>query len=350
MDGTPDTITPPADPPRPRRGLKFIIQALGFIVGLALLWWCISKAFGGEDSRQSLERLRDASTGQIAALLAFSLGTLIANGLVFHQTIRPVRKIDALDTISINAIATFLNYLPFKLSVIFRVTTHSKRDRLPLLLIGAWMAAIAAILLTVLGTITLTAFLTRHAEPLVRLAVGVGFLAIFGTAVVLVARYFAGVRGLDRLAALARATRLGFAEKIVRSEHFAQIHACTAMLMSPATVAGTIALRVIDIALQAARYTTAAQILGEPLSYADAFVLASAGFFAGIISPSGQLGTREGAIVFLAATLGVGGAKEFARVALLVTATEAIAFLVGAGLGIARLGPNRLFQPRAVTR
>ena len=54
----------------------------------------------------------------------------------------PVQRLRTLDVVAVNAIATLLNYLPFKLSVISRIVIHNRRDGVPLGKIVGWLAAV----------------------------------------------------------------------------------------------------------------------------------------------------------------------------------------------------------------
>ena len=55
----------------PKRTLRLAIQLAGFLVGLGLLVWCAKLAFS-EKNRAGLERLGDASVGEVSLLLALS--------------------------------------------------------------------------------------------------------------------------------------------------------------------------------------------------------------------------------------------------------------------------------------
>src|SRR5690606_21428503 len=113
---------------------------IGFLVGLALLGWCVSIALSPEN-REQLDRLADAGWRPIALLVVLSGLSLALNGAIFWLVLLPARRLRAADVIATNALATFLAYLPFKISLIVRALIHQRRDRVPLVLLGAWMSA-----------------------------------------------------------------------------------------------------------------------------------------------------------------------------------------------------------------
>ncbi len=71
-------------------GLRLALQLLGFVVGLALVIWCIRGALEGGEA--GWEKFKEADPGLIAAMVGCSLASVIANGAIFFATIRPVRR------------------------------------------------------------------------------------------------------------------------------------------------------------------------------------------------------------------------------------------------------------------
>lgn len=330
-----------------RRWINIAIQAIGFAIGIVLLILATRLAFN-EKNQQELAKLKDASYLQIGALLALSLASTIINGLIFQQTLKPVRKLGMLDCASINAIASFLGYLPMKVNLLVRIAIHTRRDRVPLLTIGAWFAAVAVMLLGTIGVITAMA-LARSTIDAIWIAGAVLGLVALGTFVVFFSRLFAGRTGLGRLRTMASKLGLGFVNRFLASERFEHVHAGTDMLAKPGTVASVILLRVLDILAQAARFPLAAAIIGQQISYRDAFLFAAAGFLISILWPTGPTGAREFGIIQLCKKLNIANAEAFAVVVLLIAATEVIAYLAGAIAGLLYLGPTRLFKPRNAT-
>jgi hypothetical protein len=318
----PPTAPPPAASPQPV--LRIAIQAALFLVGLGLLYWCYRIAFGPEN-REQLEKLRQATPGQIGALVGLSIGSLLVNGGTFAASLRPLPHTDVLST---NAIACFLNYLPFKIGLLTRLAIHTRRDRIPIFIIGAWFAAVAVLLLTTLGCLMLATVIMP--PGLVWGVIALGALVCSGAIIVFSARYFAGDEGLVHIRAIgdsiARGLHLPLISKIAASKPIAQLHSAGDVLARPDVVAANMVLRFLDITFMTARVVVAGTILGKTIAPGEAFIVASTGFLIGIVSPGGQVGPREGAIVIAARYFKLAQPDAFAVVALLIAATEAIAF------------------------
>lgn len=333
---------------RPRTLARAIVQSIGFLTGLGLLGWCVSLAFKPEN-RQQLEHLREASPLQLLGLLGLSFATLLINGLIFWVSIRPARRLRAADVVATNAIATFLGYLPFKLGLVARIAIHNRRDRVPLLTIGAWFAAMAVTLAIAIGPPALAGLWRRQLDGPWLITTAVAVLTLTVTAVLL-ARLFAGRVGLERLYRLFG--RMPLAGPLVHSRRFTQLHAGFDMLADARCTGAAVALRLLDLVVISSRFALASVVIGSPIPWESAFLVASSYFIIGVISPFGVLGTREAGTTGIAVLLLPGGesaGQAFAVVALLVSATEAIAYLAAAGLGLAWLRPDRLFRESSAT-
>lgn len=326
------------------RVVRLFVQLGGFAAGIALLAWCVSLALS-PDNRAQLDRLREATPGQIAALLALSLASLFLNGIIMHLTIAPVRALRRWDVCAINGLAAFLGYLPLKLGFFLRVAIHIRRDRIPLLMVGAWFAAVAIPLLGTAGCLALATLLTREIDAR-WYAVAATSLVLGSLTVVALARLLGGDRGRKRLRTIATRLRLHMIDRFLASESYARLNSATFMLASPRVVFVSVALRVVDFVLQAVRFVIAAKIIGTVMPMSHAFVVASSAFVIGIISPGGPVGAREAGVIGVLKLLGVENPQSLVLVPLLVTATEAVAYMIGAAIGIAWLGPRRLFTPR----
>lgn len=336
-----------------RRG-RLAVQLLGFLIGLGLLGWCITLALAPEN-RQQFQELRNASALQIGGLLALSLAYVVVNGLIFWIVLRPARRLPVLDVLAVNGIATFLTYLPFKLSAVVRVAIHNRRDRVPLLTIGSWFVATAVLMLIALGPAALAAVVWRQIDFVWLGLTALGQLAL-GAALLAAARAFRGDSGQSRLAVLVAKLRVRALNRALGSRAWSNVHSGFDMLSSPQTVAGAIALRLMDVAVQAARFALAAAILGVPLSFDQALLISLAYFMIGILSPVGVLGAREAgatgtaAVLFAAAGADLSeSAAQIAPVALFVSATEGVVLLFGAAAGVAWLRPDRLLKVRAAS-
>jgi hypothetical protein len=337
------------------RRLRLIIQFIGFGIGLALLGLCIALALTPEN-REQLQRLSEASPLHVGTLLLLSLITLNINGLIFWVVLHPARRLRMLDMLAVNAVATFLIYLPFKLSALFRIAVHNRRDRIPLLTIGAWFAAVAILLLAAITPATLAAA-WRQQIDLAWLAATLAGCAALGLGLIVMARVFRGDEGQTRLVRLAGSLRIGLLRRLAGSRAWSNLHAGFSMLSSAKAVAAATLLRLADLGVLAGRFVLAAAIFGIALPFDQALLISLAYFMVGVLSPFGVLGTREaGAVGMAAALFGTAGAdiaesaSTFAAVALLVSATEAIVYLFCAALGLGWLRPDRLLRPPGARR
>jgi hypothetical protein len=324
--------------------VRLLVQLAGFAVSLALLGWCLSMALT-PDNREQLQRLWGASPFQIGGLLLLSLLTLQINGMIFWTVLRPVRRLRLPDMLATNALATFLTYLPFKASALVRILIHNRRDRIPVLTIGAWFAAIAMLLLVALAPAAAAAAWRQQIDGL-WLALTIGGQAALGGSLLMVARTFRGGRGHARIVAIAAVLRLRPLERVLASRAWTSLHAGFDMLACPKVIIAATALRLADIAVLAARFSLAAAIFGIDLPLDQAILISLSHFVIGVLSPFGVLGAREAGATSIAALLATGTdpAGTFAAVVLLVSATEAMVFLLGASIGLAWLRPDRLLR------
>jgi hypothetical protein len=340
----------PAPVPRQRRLLRVAIQIVGFAAGLASLGWCISRAFRVDpsDPVNRFERLLQAPRHLFIAMIALSVATMAVNGLLFWVGLWPVKRLKALDLVATNGVCSFLAYLPLKAGAIVRVLIHNRRDRVPLLTIGAWFASMGVTMAVAFGVPLLAVLLLGPINRAWIVAVVAGEI-VGGAVTVGCARAFKGQRGIDRLTAIADALRLKPIRTFLRSGVWAKLHPGFDMIASPGPVAAAIVLRLMDAAVHAGRFLVGAEILGVNLPVSQALPISLTFFVIGVISPAGLAGLREGAATGLAGVLlAKAGATEssysaIAAVALLVTATEAIAFLASAAAGFAWLRPRTLF-------
>lgn len=319
------------------------MQIGGFLIGAALLAWCVAKALTPEN-RGQLALLRDASPSLVAALLGLTAVSIALNGLVFWAVLRPVRRLRAVDTIAVNGLATFLNYLPFKLSVLSRVLIHNRRDGVPVFVIGAWFAAMGAVLLLGVGPLILATLVSPRMSAL---WVGVASGALVGSTVlaVLIARWFKGPHGMARIVAIVDAFRIPPISRLIRAGFVRGLHAGMDMIASPSAVALSVVLRLADTATQAGRFAIAAEILGRPLGFDQALLYSVTYFAIGVLSPVGMLGFRESGTSAVAALVGIADPGGFVVVPLLVGAAEAVVNIAGAAAAIAWLRPRRWLMP-----
>ncbi len=336
---------------RGRRAALAALQVVGFAGGVALLVWVVLEALSPEN-RGLISRLGDAGALQIVSLLGLSAATLVLNGSIFWVTILPEKPVPHSDIQATNAVATLLSYLPFKLSLICRVVIHNRRDGVPLLTIGAWFLAIGALVVTNLGPVVV-ASLVRKGVDTWWWVISVGGAVAATGLLVWVCSLFAHDRGLARIHRVFDPVPIGALQRYMRTESFSRLHAGFGMLAHPVAVSGATALRLADIGVQAARFVVAAGVLGITMQWQDAVIFAGTYFMIGMISPFGMLGTREGGTVAVYAAMGITlagageGADPFKPIVLFVSATEALVYLAGAGLGVAWLRVDRLLLRRA---
>lgn len=327
-----------------RRGVRVAVQLLGFAIGIALLWWCVHLALG-PDNRGQLEHLRDAPRGMIMGLLGLGVATITLNGLMFWVVLLPSRRLPVLDVLGINALATLLAYLPFKLSVLARFVLHNRRDGMPIMRIGAWLAAFLVISLATMGPFVAAALLLDNVNLWWVLTVA-GLLVLGYGSLIGVSRVFRGAIGTARLHGFFAALRLKSLQKLMHTSAYAHLHDGFSMTADPRSVLGGGVLRVIDLSVYAARFWIAAEVLGTPISVGDSVMMAVVYFLIGVASPFGVIGTREGGTTALLTGLMVLETEQLLGITLLVGATEAIASLVCGALGIAWLRPTSLLKGR----
>ncbi|MGH7243186.1 MAG: lysylphosphatidylglycerol synthase domain-containing protein [Phycisphaerales bacterium] len=338
---------PESQQPRRLSPLKVAVQIIGFLVGLALLGWCIKQAFSPENQKQ-LAALKDAPVHLIALLFGANVLVLFFSGLSFFVALRPIWRLNFWDLQATNAIATFLSYVPFKAGMLFRILLHNRRDGVPVALIGAWFGAVSIVMAITLLPLFGASLLTREINGK-WIAIALSSGAVGFAIVCLLAWYFHGTRGMAIMRALADRLggRGGWARKLVRTRFVRTAHGGLDILASPQRVFVLVVVRLVDMGSQALRFYLAGMIVGTPIALDSCVLLASMHFVVGVISPAGTVGTREAAIVGTATLLGLEHAPEMAGVALLVLASEAVVNSVLSVAAVLRLGIHRMFVPRA---
>ena len=339
-----DHPTQTDDHPRPRSRARAAVQVVGFALSIGALGWAIRAALS-PSNREQLARLLDATPIQILTMVALAAASVGVNGLIFWALIRPIKRLRATDVISVNAIATLLAYLPFKLSLIVRVAIHHKRDSIPVLTIGAWIGAVGLTMLAVLGPMTLVSLWRKDVDALWwgSMLVSVSLCALTA---ILVSRSLEGSRGIDRLA------RLPLVGRAAATDWYRRSHDGFEMVAHTPTSVLACALRMVDVALFAGRFVGAAWILGLPIGWSDALLLGSGYFLIGVFSPFGALGTREAGTIGIAAILGVSqaatnadsGAVPIEVAVVFITGVEAVVNIGCAGFGVAWLRADRMVR------
>lgn len=333
-----------AEPPSRQSPLRIALQIIGGAIGLGLFAWVIMNVAKPEN-RALLEKLKDAAPGDVALLLGLSVISVSISGSVFRQALTPVRILPMLEVQATNAIASLLALLPFKLSIVFRVLVHNRRDGVPLLTIGAWFASVAATMACVLAPVIAVSVWRGKVDSLWIIASLLG-VALCAGLMVLISRLLrtdSGWRVVERLWGA-----LPMPGALRQSSILDRAHEGVRMLSSLPAVGSCVGLRLTDIGVQAARFVVAAGLLGQALAWDQAVLAGSTFFLIGALAPSGQLGARE------AGTAGVMHAllasMDFAKlsvVVLTISVMETLVLLVLAAIGVLILRPASLFKARS---
>jgi len=337
---TNDTIDKPLIPKRPR--WMILVQIIGFLGSVSALGWAVSVALR-QENREQLAKLSQATPTELMMLMGLATISVGFNGMLFWVVMNPVHKLRPTDVIAVNAISTLLAYLPFKLSIVSRFVIHNRRDKVPVLTIGAWIVAVTLLMLAVFGPITLASVWQREINSTWWIVSAIGILAstILGSQI---AKQLEGEIGTKRIAKL-----LG--QRITATDSYSRLHIGFEMLANTrSAIVGNI-FRVLDIISFALRFYVAALVLDLPISATDSLLLGATYFLIGMASPVGMLGTREAGTIAIATMVGISsaaiaqdqtGETPIFIAVLFVTAIESIVNLACAGFGIAwlRLRPG----------
>lgn len=320
---------------------RLIVQVVGALVGLGLLAWVVWTAF---KNRELLERLMHAPPRLLMALFGFSILSLLLNGLAFWITLRPVKRIRLADMQATNAVASALAIPPLKLSVVWRILIHNRRDQVPILTIGAYLAANAVVVLAVVVPMALVGLWRRQVDAMYGIASLAGVLLALG-AVHVGTRLFAHEPGLARIQRIAGVLRLRPLDRLLASRAFARLHHALAILSHLPTLLGAAAARTLDILSQSSRFVVAAMAVGVTISFEKAVLVGSVFYLIGVASPAGALGSREGGSTLLADALNLAGTSRaaYAVIILAVSLSEMLVWMVGAGLSLLYIRPGRYF-------
>lgn len=285
---------------------QIVLQVAGFIVGSALLAWCITVASRGAD----WSLVVNADRRLVIGLLATTLASLVVNAGMFWCVLRPVYRHSVPKLTLLNAVAGLFNYSPIRLGLVLRIAYHLRVDPLRASTIAAWMLATAGIMFVALGAAT----------------VGGAFAMPSVTATL--------VLTLAVLAAAHGALALAFRLPPVAAGA-SRLDGLRPMLLTPWSYWATALLRLLDILCFMVRMWFAARILELEISSTDLLLLALAAQVVSL-SPVGRLGFREAAVAFLATRLESGLDSSgidatFTQLALIESAGEA-AVLLPAGL------------------
>lgn len=320
---------------KPASGVSRWVQGVGFVIGLLLLAWCVWLVAGDQARIEQVKKLAQ-SPGTLATLLALSIGVSLCSGMMFHAIAAPVARLPVLDVLAVNAVATLLNNLPFKMSVVARVYLHRTRNGMPVPLIFAWMGATFCIV--AVGVLPpLAASLALQRVDGLWWAVVVGGTIFLGAATVLFGRLTRTERFWGWVTAWGE--RLpGTLGRLTRWPGYVQFRRGPEMLASPSAVAQGVAWRSMSMGLGVWRFAVAAAAVGATMTAGQCVVADSVYFAIQTTAPTGALGAREGGTVAAIASL---AGESLPVVVLAVTAAEAAANLLTAGVALLYLKLTR---------
>lgn len=309
------------DPKRELSALQVFVQIFGGLIGVGLLIWALSVVFSDEN-REQLDRALNSPLHLTLSLVGLSALSIVLNGLMFWVVARPIRRLDPLSVIGVNAIATFLSVLPAKLGLAIRGLVHNRRDGMTLRDVIAWLAAMSALGIAALLPIGVVSK-WRLEVDLVWFVLALGGVALTHTI---------GV-GLGKLAA----------RGVLRGALAVMSLGSYRIVQHPGPVASHAVLRVADLGVLAVRFLIAASVLQMVLPFEQAVLLGAMYFFFGVLAPAGTLGAREAAVAEIGVALGLDRAPVYTAV-LFVAAIELATSFVLALVASIWIRPDRLLR------
>lgn len=266
---------------QPRRAL---IQALGFLAGLALVVWVVKGAIdaASDPSRAGiLESLRTAWAQRPMLIIGISLTTaisLIIDGALFWMVLLPVRRLAFMEIQWLTFVTATSNFFPIRLGIPVRYAYALLANRLTFKEATVWFVAVTlVVLVSLVAVVAATALVPVPGFSwaiLVLIGLGVSALLLQWAMKLPVA-----------------ATRIG---------------TWSLMITNPGTYWTGTVLRVVEVLLWIVRMWCAAEILNLGLSFATVTVLGVAAI-AVMLNPFGRIGFREATTVLVANWMAGGG-------------------------------------------
>jgi len=322
----------------PRSAWRLALQGLGFLAGAGVLAWCVHRALGDPAQRAQLSRLLDAPWWAVAGMLGLSLGAIACDGLMFRAVLSPVRRLPRLDLAAVGGVCSALAYLPFKMSLLFRFVHHHRRDGVPILTIGAWVAATGALLLaSVVPVVTATLTLDPGSRAWWWVAIaGVPALGLIGH---LLSRALASDAAWRTIVGVLERTGIGLLRRAAHGRALRNLHGGVRMLADPLAITTGLVFRSAVVAAQAARFMLAARIAGVEVSWDQALVAGAAYNLVQAVSPGGVAGFREAGA---AGAMKLLHGPDLLSTVLVVTIAEAVTNLLAGTAGAVYLRVDRL--------
>jgi hypothetical protein len=316
------------------------VQAGGFVIGLALLAWCVWLVAGDRGRVEQVKKLAQ-SPGALAGLLTLSIGVSLCTGMMFRAAVKPAVRLPVADVLAINAVSMLLNILPFKLGLVARIYLHRTRNGTPVPLILTWMAAVLCVMaIGVLPPVVATLALKR-VDGAWWGAVAGGTVLLAAAAVI--AGRLTGTQGFWNWVRAQGERRPRTMGRLTGWEGFDQLRRGPEMLSSPGAVAEGVAWRSASMGLGVWRFMIAAAAVGATMTAGQCVVADSVYFAIQATAPTGALGAREGGTVAAIASL---AGESLPVVVLAVTAAETVANLLCAGAAMIYL---KLTRPQKCT-
>ena len=294
---------------------RVAFQLVGFAISVGLFVWVIWRATS-EENAESLQSLREASLLPVLVLLGATFASVVLNGLIFWTTLRPIRTLAPVGVVSVNAIATFLSILPFKIGFLSRALIHRTRDRMLIADLASWFVSVSLLGMSVF-------------VPLGAISLWRGELdgVWWGCTLASVALVCASAITLGRAS--------------VSRPWLAKLSLGTWRIMrSPRAVVSSTAFRLMDVAALGTRFMAAGAIIGHPITPSEAGMHGTSFYLISVLSPAGVLGIREAASERLG--FAADAAAQFALIALLVTFAELLVAGAMALAGAVYLRVDRL--------
>jgi hypothetical protein len=284
---------------------KIVMQIVGFALGLALLIWCIVGAARGGD----WSAVAQAPPHLVLGLMGCTLVSLAANGAIFWLVIRPVQPLRLRHLMLLNVTTAVLNYAPIRAGLIARIAYHLKVDRMPLMIMGGWFAAIGYTTVMAVAAVIVATLLQQSYQ-----FSWFSWLAIvFGQIVAM------GFVTIGLIGAAQMFLTPAFVQRVGRGMH--------RMLREPLPLWGALALRLVDIGAFMGRMWCAAAIIGldQKLTGTQVALLGVTALVMTLF-PLGRVGYREAGVALVAPYLvGINDIDAaLKQLALLESAGEAI--------------------------
>lgn len=326
-----------------KRRLTILLQGIGFLACIGLMVWVAISVLKPEN-RDKLARIRSMEPSDLALLLGLSALIVFVSGGTFRQMLTPVRRLKMVDVQATSVIASLLALLPFKLSIVFRVLVHSRRDNIPLFTIGAWFLAVTAVIGAVLAPVMVVNALHPRVDG-AWFVLGAGAVALSVGFMFTVARLALAPRGWAIIESIWTKLAPGF---LRRSGLLDRGRESLRMIGDPWALGTSVILRLTDIAAQAARVYIASRVIGAPMLPGESLLAGSVYFLIGAIAPTGQVGAREqGTATFVSVVAPTLNVDTLKIIVVVISASELLVLLIGSLFGAVWLRPDRLLRSPA---